>query len=1086
MPLHALILLLAACTGTEPADGKVPEDSDSGAAVPIDRDRDGIADVDDCDPADPNIHPGATDAPYDGVDADCGGGEEFDLDGDGIPGGPDGIDCDDTRADRWPGAAETCDGADNDCDSEIDEADGAATLPLWLDNDGDGHGAGSPIENACPGDLTGLSTVGDDCDDSDPAVFPGADELCDGRDGNCDGAPDAGALDAPEWHADRDGDGYGTAAATRACAAPAGHVADGTDCDDSDSLSFPGGVEICDSRDNDCDGAVDDDNAVDVPRMWYVDADADGRGTDASVLAACAPPGGYAAESGDCDDADPSVYPGAVERCDERDEDCDGTADDDASDGVTWYPDDDGDGYGDTERAIFACAPPTGARAEGGDCDDADADVNPSAAEACGGADEDCDGLVDESTASGTTRFYQDLDGDGHGTPMALVDACIAPEGWAATDDDCDDSSGRAFPGADERCDGEDDDCDGTVDEADAVDPRTWYADADEDGYGDAATTQVACDAPQGFVASRSDCDDQRGSVNPLGVEVCGNLLDDDCSEFDAFGAPVLRIWDPQLDACDTLAGDGWTLDGTSPSWDLAIAGQAVGAGAVGGDRFGGQVSGGGDLDADGNDDMVVSAFQADNAPSSPTVNDVGAVYWFRGGLSAGEGTATATAGQIGSYRLKIIGAAADEQIGYNAGNVSVAIVPDVTGDSKDDLVVGSSRAGAGRAYVFSGAALAAAAVGSTVTTASAAATLTLGGAAGAQEGWAVAPAGDVNGDGVDDLLVGSPSNQSNVGRAGLYFGGVRTWTGTLAPNVVLQGGAVDAYVATNQKFGFAVAGIGDFDGDGFDDVAVGMPYSTAQGTQTFPPTSTHLAQGAVAVHYGSAMTDIPASPTTVPTAGSPAFVTPGSMAVIVGENAYDRFGIALSRVGDQDGDGYDDLLVGADLYGHSAGCVALACEKGRAYLVNGGVVAAGGGNGGRRLPAGSVSSVASVANATFDAAASADQEFLGRAVRGGDFNHDGYGDVVIGVPQGGTNGFAYLYYGPIADGAYTDPEGTASLTIVGTLANGEAGNTFGSPIGFPGDVNDDGIEDLLFGHMSYNGGGGATGRAYAFFGHGE
>ncbi|MEN9787696.1 MAG: hypothetical protein RLZZ299_2960 [Pseudomonadota bacterium] len=1085
MPLHALIALLVACTGTDPADGTRPEDADTAGDAPVDRDRDGVPDAQDCDPEDPNVHAGAPDAPYDGVDADCAGGEEFDLDGDGIPGGPDGLDCDDTRADRYPGAAEACDGADNDCDSEIDEIDGRPPLTLWLDNDGDGHGSGDPIESACPGDLTGLSTVGDDCDDTDGAVYPGAAELCDGRDENCDGTADAGALDAPAWHADRDGDGFGAEAVTRACAAPDGHVADGTDCDDADDQSFPGAEEVCDTRDNDCDGAADEDAAGEVPRTWYADADGDGVGTTSSVVAVCAPPGGYAASAGDCDDADGTVHPGAFEHCDGRDEDCSGAVDEDATDASDWYPDLDGDGYGDTDAAVRACAPPAGAVAEGGDCDDAAAAVHPGAVEVCGGADEDCDGLVDESTASGASRFYQDLDGDGHGTPLALVTACAAPAGWAVADDDCDDSSARAFPGASERCDDEDNDCDGDVDEADAVDPRTWYADADADGFGHAATTQVACEAPAGFVASRSDCDDARAGVNPLGTEVCMNLRDDDCSEYDALGAWVPRAWDAQLDACDTLAGTAYTLDGTAPSWDVAIAGQAVGAGVSGGDRFGGQLAGGGDLDGDGRGDLVVAAFQADNAPSSPTVNDVGAVYWFRGALAAGSGIATATTGQPGSYRLKILGGTANEQIGYSAG--SIAIAPDVTGDAQDDLVVGSPQLGSGKAYVFSGAALAAAGVGSTITTASAAATLTLGGTGSAQEGWAVAPAGDVNGDGFQDLLVGSPSNQSNLGRAGLYFGGVRSWTGAMVPNVLLQGSAVGTYLAANQKLGSAVAGLGDFDGDGFDDVVAGMPYSTAQGTQTYPPPTNHLAQGAVALLYGSAMADIPANPAAVPTAGSPAFVTAASAAVLVGERPYDRFGNAVSRVGDQDLDGYDDLLIGADLYGHTTDCVTIACEKGRAYLVNGGVVSASGsGNANRRLPAGSVSSAALVANATFDPVTSTDQEFFGRSVRGGDFNHDRYGDVVIGVTQGGTNGFAYLFYGPIADGAYTNPDATANLKITGTLASGEAGNTFGSPIGTPGDVNGDGIEDLLFGHMTYNGGGGATGRAYVFFGRGE
>ena len=126
------------------------------------------------------------------------------------------------------------------------------------------------------GDGDGFSTDVD-CDDSNAAVSPNADELCDGLDNNCDGAVDEDtALDAATWFIDSDADGFGDPATSlRACAAPAGHVADSTDCDDASAAIHPDADEICDERDNNCDGAVDEDTAVDAA-TWFGDINGDG------------------------------------------------------------------------------------------------------------------------------------------------------------------------------------------------------------------------------------------------------------------------------------------------------------------------------------------------------------------------------------------------------------------------------------------------------------------------------------------------------------------------------------------------------------------------------------------------------------------------------------------------------------------------------------------------------------------------------------------------------------------------------------------------------------------------------------------
>ena len=296
------------------------------------------------------------------------------------------------------------------------------------------------------------------------------------------------------------------------------------DCDDTNPAIHPDSTEICDSRDNNCDGTIDEAGAF-GSNFFYLDSDGDGYGSGDPV-SACSPPSGHSNLDGDCDDGVAAVHPTAEELCNGEDEDCNELADFGGLPGSE--SDDDGDGVseceGDCDDAVGHNFPgneevcdgddndcndladfPAGEGDEDGDlwsacldCNDEDPAINPDAIEACDGIDTDCNGAADADPGG-----EQDVDQDG----FLSCEECL-------------DTNAAAYPGGIESCDGRDNDCSGA---ADFIRPNGPVGENDSDGDG-----SLACE----------DCNDSQGANFPGNTEICDGL-DNDCdgaSNFDQLG----------------------------------------------------------------------------------------------------------------------------------------------------------------------------------------------------------------------------------------------------------------------------------------------------------------------------------------------------------------------------------------------------------------------------------------------------------------------------------------------------------------------------------------------------------------------
>lgn len=556
-----------------------------------------------------------------------------------------------------------------------------------------------------------------------------------------------------------------------------------------------------------CDGASDgtappeDLDGPCEPVTWWVDYDGDGFGGATVSLDRCEAPPGYVDNAEDCDDLDADTFPGAEETCDGADQDCDGEADDGLGGGAAWYPDEDSDGFGDAAGAAV-CAPGEGWVSDATDCDDADAATHPGAEDICDGVDRDCDEAPEDCGLAGT---------------YALADADLILVGTGTSDDAGADVAGIG-------------DIDG-----DGRDDIVVHAPGEGHGVATVVFGGVTGELRLEDATVRREGTDLRpmdGAVQAVG-------------DLSGTGAPSLGVTGTEEGRVFLWHGPLATGSAASGTADAMILWNEDYLALT----FASDLTGPGDMDGDGYDDLVVTARDMSTYCEWPEL------LWIFAGPLVGEipaedARAEVTAGDPSGCESETVASVGDLD-GDGLGEVAL-VAPD-----RDTVFLLGAVSGA--ASLFDVAVI----VGVDVP--------------------AVADAaGDVNGDGYADLLVGSPSVDAgglpDAGRVVLLRGSA---SGT--PQLWAQwDGDVDG-----QLLGVSVAGAGDVDGDSLGDLLFGAAYAWGE---TGEPGAAFLVRAASEGSWSVAE----------------------ATARFDGQDLREQAGTVVDSAGDFDGDGLADLLIGA------------------------------------------------------------------------------------------------------------------------------------------------------------------------------